>query len=855
MGAPNPIVQVVPVPQMTSATPSPPLAPPPLFVVPQPAPESTSARLVPPPTPFIGREDEVTGLVALLRRPEVRLVTLTGPGGIGKTRLALHVLEVVDVDYPGGVAGVALAPIADPDHVVPAIAAAFGVREGADRELRDDLVETLWNRRCLLLLDNCEHVVAAAPELAALLVACPDLTILATSRESLRITGEREVPVPPLSVESRVERRENERLSLDSRLSSLDSAAVRLFVERAQAVRPDFELSAENEPVVVQICRRLDGLPLAIELAAARLKILSPKALLARLDRRLPLLTRGARDLPARLLTMRDAIAWSYDLLSPEEQALFRRLAIFAGGCTLEAAAVVAAGGDEFAALDGITSLTDKNLVRADPGPGGDAVAARYDMLETVREFGLEQLATSGEEEEVRARHAAWCLAFARATFEATTSPAWGDWLRRFDVELPNLRVALGGAISRGDGETAFGLIGWLGRLFEMRGHLAETVAWLDRAAPLADSASAGARAFALFGGSVSWYRRGDYDRSAALCEESLALWREVGDRLNVARALNGLGNIAFDRGEHARSRAFHEEALALRRELGQPTAIGASLVNLGILLYDMGDYAASRDLFAEAFELRTRVNDLDGLGFALNGLGVTAHRLGDLAAAHEHLEAAIALRRGQDSGSLAASLVNLAAVVRDSGDPARAIELYRESATLRWERGERKGVAEAIAGLAIVAATGGQPDVAVRLFAAADALSGALGAPLSAPERPFRERALTAARAELGRDAFAAAWEAGRALSIDEAVLLAAEVGRVAAPVEPVLTEVPGGLSPRELEVLRLVADGLTDAEVGARLYISPRTVARHLYSVYQKLDVNSRTAAVAFAFKHGLA
>jgi DNA-binding CsgD family transcriptional regulator/tetratricopeptide (TPR) repeat protein len=507
--------------------------------------------------------------------------------------------------------------------------------------------------------------------------------------------------------------------------------------------------------------------------------------------------------------------------------------------------------------LDGITSLADKNLLQATPGADGDAADTRYGMLETIREFGLEQLAASGEEDGVRARHAVWCLSFARTAFDAMTSAEWGEWLGRFDVELPNLRLALGGSIDRSDGETAFGLIGWLGRLFEMRGHLAETVAWLERATPLRDSASPVARALALFGGSVSWYRRGDYDRATALCEEALALWREVGDRLNVARALNGLGNIAFDRGDYARSRTFHEEALALRREIGQPSPIGSSLVNLGILLYEMGDYVRARDLYAEAYELRSQVSDRDGLGYALNGLGMTAHRLGDLAAAREHLEAAIALRRGRDFGSLSASLVNLAAVHRDAGDPSTAADLYKEAVSLRWERGERKGLAEALAGLAVLAARGGQPEHAARLLAAVDALCGALGTALSPPERPHREAALVAARGVLGRDAFAGAWEAGRAMPLEAVVALAAEVGRpgpTPEPASPTAIELPGGLTARELDVLRLVADGLTDVEVGARLYISHRTVARHLYSVYQKLGVNSRTAAVAFAFKHGL-
>jgi non-specific serine/threonine protein kinase len=822
-----------------------------------------AARLAAPPTPFVGREREIAAVVALLSRPDVRLVTLTGPGGIGKTRLALRVVEEVAGNYPDGTVGVPLAPLRDVGLVLPTIAEAIGAREDPSRSLFDGLIEALVGRRLLLLLDNCEHVVAAARDLARLLVACPELTLLATSRESLRITGEREVAVPPLSLgrgDEETRRRGDEERPIvpSSHRPIVWPEAVRLFVERAQAVRPDFALTEENAGTVADICVRLDGLPLAIELAAARLKILSPAALANRLDRRLPLLTRGARDLPARLLTMRDAIAWSHDLLATDDQRFFRRLALFAGGFTIEAAAAVAAAGDEIAAVDGVTSLADKSLLRADPGTGGapNDDGDRYVMLETIREFGLEQLTERGELEEVRRRHAAWCLDLARRAFAALNGPERGIWLLRLEAEHANLRAAFDSAVVLGDGELAFALIGQLWRYLEARGHLTEGSGWHQRAAPLADRATPFTRAFGLYGCSVFAYRRGDYDRAVALCEEALDLFRALDDRLHVAMALNGLANVAFERGEFGRAVAWHEEALAIRRRLGEVRAVSTSLVNLGIVLYQMGDFARSRDLYAEALASRRADGDVDGLAFALNGLGITNHRLGDLETARAALLEAIEIRRPTDSGSLAASLGNLAEVERDAGNLTLAIELYREGATLRWRRDERKGVAEAVAGLAVIAAWRGQHDLAVRLFAAAEAICERLGARISEPERPNRERAIAAARAALGRDAFAAAWEIGERLSLDE-VLAQLDLVGVAALLEeaaPAPRELPGGLSARELDVLRLVVDGLTDAEIGARLYISPRTVARHLYTIYQKLGVNSRTAATAFAFKHGI-
>jgi non-specific serine/threonine protein kinase len=765
-----------------------------------------------PLTSFIGREQEIAAIRRLLG--SARLLTLTGTGGSGKTRLAQQVAAAVADDFRDGVLFVPLAALRDAALVIPTIAGALGLTEAGGRPLVESLQQHLRDRQLLLVLDNFEQVSEAAPAVVGLLEACPELRALITSRAALHVYGEQEFAVPPLALPS------------DSGAAGAlpDSEAVRLFVARARENSPDFQLTAENAAAVVEICRRLDGLPLAIELAAARLKILSPATILARLAGSagaptLRLLTGGARNLPARQQTLREAIAWSYDLLDPAEQTLFRRLAVFAGGCTLEAAETVAgdaSAGPALLILDGVASLIDKSLLLRTGRPNSEP---RFSMLATIREYGLERLEESGEAIGVRDRHAAYYQALATSTEPALRGRQQVDWLAQLEAEHDNLRAALGWTLERQDIPAALRMAGALGWFWNLRGYFSEGRAWLERVmAVVPPGERTQARALVLNWAGVLAFRQGDIVRAAALLDESAGIFRDVGDSGGLAYALVVLGLVVLYQGDPARARQLLEESVARFRADDNTWGVALALRNLGEVATTEGDLATRRALLEESVRLVREVGDNWGLALALNNAGD---------------------------------------VVRGQGDAGQAAHLFAESLALFRELGDKQGIAWCLAQMAGAAAAAGQAERAARIFGAVAALLESIAARLDPVDRAEYAHSVAAVRAQLSEPAFAAAWAEGAALSLDAILAYAA-----APPNPPVLpahapsaAADPDALTPREIEVLRLLAAGLTDAQIADRLSLSARTVQTHVRSIYSKLDLTTRSAATRYAMEHHLA
>jgi predicted ATPase/class 3 adenylate cyclase len=673
-------------------------------------------------TSFIGREKEMAEVKRLLST--AYLVTLTGSGGAGKTRLALQVAADEVEGFPDGAWFAEFAPIADPALVPKTVASALNVPEQPGREMTETLVDALGSKALLLILDNCEHLLAACADLvAALLRACPQVRILTTSREGLGVPGEALWRVPSLSLP------DVRHLPTSEDLVLYD--AVRLFVDRAVASEPKFAVTSSNAPAVAQVCHRLDGIPLALELAAARVKVLAVEQIAARLDDRFRLLTGGSRTALPRQQTLRAAMDWSYDLLAPKERAVLRRLSVFAGGCTLEAAEAICAGKriKEHEILDLLTQVVDKSLVTAEM-VGGEV---RYRMSETIRQYAQDRLMASGKAAEVRTRHRTWYLALAERAEVRMIGAEETMWLNRLEVEHDNLRAALGwSSTEEEDAETRLRLAAALRLFWDYHTHWGEGRKWLETALAGSPDLKSISRVKAINGaGNLAW-RQGDYGRTMSLCGESLALARELGDQREIAHALVGLGILTIHQGDLDGATALLEESLELSRKLEDKWWVARTLAQMGVTARRKGDYAKAVTLCEESLAMFRALGAKRRIAFALR---LTGH------------------------------------AVRLQGDLEKAEGLYRESLALFGETGDRWVATECIEGLAIIASAQGNAERAARLFGVAAAARQTFGITMPRNEPGDQERSKTTARAGLGDEAFAAAWAEGRAMTLEQAI------------------------------------------------------------------------------------
>jgi predicted ATPase/transcriptional regulator with XRE-family HTH domain len=723
------------------------------------------ADLPAPLTDFIGRSREVAELTRLL--DSARLVTLTGVGGVGKTRLALEVAASMRAAFPDGVVFVPLAPITDPALVATAIAQTVGVREVEGRTLRERLTDYLREKALLLVLDNFEQVVTAAPLVADLLTACPRLRTLVTSREVLRLSGERVFNVPPLEVPDPARPPAPDEL--------LSYEAVRLFVDRARSARPDFRLTAEDAPAVAAICARLDVLPLAIVLAAARARVLPPRALAARLTGRLDLLGDGARDLPARHQTLHATLAWSYDLLSAPEQVLFRRLSVFVGGFTLAAAEAVCARPDSIGldVLDGVTALVDKSLVRQEdePDPAGEP---RFGMLETVRAYALERLTAHEETAATQQRHAAYYMALAEAAEEPVRGPAQQTWLRRLERERHNLRTAHDWESARGETETALRLASALFEPWRMLGHWSEGQRWLAAVLTAGDAVAPAVRAKALAALGDFACLQGDYNEAIAAFEESLAQYRALDDQRGIAHSLCSLGAVTMQvQGDAARGVPMLEESLRGFRALNVRRGIAWSLGELGQVAQQQGDAERAIALYDESLAVAREMGDTRGIATTLGYLGALAHSRGEYDRAAACYEESVArFREAGDRDGAVTALLRLAVLRTTGGEHQAARALTAEGLALGRELGDAWAVASGLLVRGAIAVGQGRPEHAVRFFGVGERLLEAIGAPVPAAYRDGYAHLVSAMRHALGEEGYAAAFAAGQALPTDQAVV-----------------------------------------------------------------------------------
>ena len=793
-------------------------------------------------TSLLGREKETVSLGQLLRSSEVRLVTITGPGGVGKTSLALQVAHDVQDDFIDGVFFISLAAISDSTLIIPTIAHTLGVIESPNRLLLDSLKEFLRDRQVLLMLDNFEQIMSAAPLLSELLSACTGLRMLATSREALHLRGEQEFPLSPLALpdQSSVE-------------VLLHYSGIALFVQRAQAIQPEFKLTTDNATSVAEICARLDGLPLAIELAAARIKLLPPQAMLTRLqESSLTLLTSGAHDLPARQQTLRSAIQWSYDLLNGDEQRTFRRLSVFVGGCTLQAALSAI---EPTTSLDTLDSLVNKSLLRqieTDAEP-------RLTMLETIREFGLEQLTHTHELESTRRAHAEYYLSFAEDAERQLTGADQKNWLRRLEREQDNLRAALHWAIEHQEVELAQRMAGALQVFWLTRGYWSEGRRWLEESLAMDSDAALApvVRAKTLYGAGALTRFQGDFARARMLLEQSLTLYRPLADKTGVLMALVELSRITAYQDDQTAKKAFLAEAASLLETLPDTVMKAYAYTELATTMLDINvspiqfPPEASRYM-AESVRINRALNNPAGLALALARQGSGALFTGDFTLMASQLDEAerLALELGDERILSRLAGLHMLLDMR-KGDLTAARRRLQDTFQRAANRGDHQ-LPIWLPMLAVVLHGQGLDVWSARIFGLTDALTGTYQTRGEGMAEVFR-RFLgigdihAELRAQLGDEAFAREFAAGKHLTLDD-------LRTIPHPPEPdsaaqAISASGTSLTAREIEVLRLLAQDLSNPQIAEKLVVSRRTVDAHLRSIYDKLGVKSRDAAIRVA------